>query len=84
MGASSHRDACSFFFADVIIAARRGAEQERRSLMTTDVQLRGGDQCQSCGKPLTINGKMRNRRTGLCWDCLSASPQPGAPGSEGT
>lgn len=47
--------------------------------MTTDDQPRGGNQCKSCDRLLTINDKMRNRGTGLCWYCFSGSPEPRAP-----
>jgi len=33
------------------------------------------DQCGNCGQRLTVNDKMRNRGTGLCWECFLASPE---------
>ena len=43
--------------------------------MSTEPQARARDQCKNCGKRLTIDDKMRNRGTGLCWQCLAASPE---------
>lgn len=32
---------------------------------------RAEGQCTNCGKRLTVDDKMRNRGTALCWECLS-------------
>jgi len=51
--------------------------------MTKVSEPRATDLCKNCGKPLTVNDKVRNRGTGLCWDCLSTSPQAGAAAALG-
>ena len=47
--------------------------------MSESSQPRAAGHCRNCDRPLTVNDKLRNRGTGLCWDCLSASPQAAAP-----
>jgi hypothetical protein len=38
-------------------------------------QARLQEQCKNCGNRLTVDDKMRNRGTGLCWKCFLAFPE---------